>query len=357
MFKRRQVVAMCVGMLAAAWWPTRIECAEGEKNSELVLLIWPDYLDPELVKEFAASHKVMVRQVPFESDQERDQQVVRKGSDTFDLMVVNHLNLPIYAKQGWVTPLEKDKLRHLAHIDTRWLADVEQNDHLLGIPYFWGNIGLAYREDLVPNPPTTWLEFFRPEEPLRGHLNAMESDRELLGMALKALGHSVNSEENAHLAAAEALLVGQKPYVKSYRYIDLTKDSPLITGEVSVAMVYNGDAVKLSELHPRIRYIYPAEGSALWVDYLALGTTTPARRALALAFLDFLNDPVMAARNAQSLHFATPNREARRLSAPAYLTDPVIFPPEEILKRSEMIRPVAPRTLRRINDIAARLLR
>ncbi|MBF0192125.1 MAG: spermidine/putrescine ABC transporter substrate-binding protein [Magnetococcales bacterium] len=356
MFKRRQIVMGGAALLASTLVVSPWAWGESGKDGELTLLIWPDYIDSGVVKAFEQSRGVTVKQIHFESDQERDQLLVRKGSDAFDLLLVNRLNLPFYARQGWITPLDKSLLKHLPHLDPRWLMEPDSTGKLSGLPYFWGNIGLAYREDLVRTPPVGWLDFFRPPEWLRGRIQAMESDRELLGMALKALGHSVNSEDGAALSAAESLLMEQKPHVKSYRYIELGPESPLVTGEVWMAMVFNGDALKLAEHHPGIRYLHPREGSALWVDDLALGSGR-ARRELALDFLNFLSDPVHAARNAEALHFATPNREALRLASRAYLNDPTIFPPEAVLRQSETVRPVGARTQRRINDIVARLLK
>ncbi|MEO5333943.1 MAG: spermidine/putrescine ABC transporter substrate-binding protein [Magnetococcus sp. YQC-5] len=340
----------------AALLPLEMGHAKGEKNKELVILTWSDYLDPEVLQEFETSKGVTIRQVSFDSDQARDQLVVRKGSDAFDIMVVNSINLPVYARQNWLTPIDTSKIANSTHLESRWLADAEYSGKLFGIPYFWGNIGLGYREDLVATPPTGWLDFFRPAEGLHGRLNAMATNRELFGIALKALGYSVNSEKPEELEEAEKLLLQQKAHVKSYIYLDINKESPLVTGEIAMAMLYNGDALKLQEFNNKTNYINPKEGSAMWVDYLALGTGS-ARRELAMAFLNFMQDPTIAMRNAQSLHFATPNREALRLSSPAYRNNPIIFPPEEVLRLSETIRPVAARTQRRINDVVARLLR
>ncbi|MBF0273357.1 MAG: spermidine/putrescine ABC transporter substrate-binding protein [Magnetococcales bacterium] len=356
MFKRRQIVMGGAALLASTLVAPHWAWGESGKGGELTLLIWPDYIDSDVVKAFEQSRGVTVKQVHFESDQERDQLLVRKGSDAFDLLLVNRLNLPFYARQGWITPFDKNRLNHVSHLDPRWLLEPDASGKLLGIPYFWGNVGLAYREDLVTTPPVGWLDFFRPEASLKGRIQAMESDRELLGMALKALGHSVNSEDGVALSAAEALLVEQKPYIKSYRYIELGPESPLVTGEVWMAMVFNGDALKLAEHHKGIRYLHPREGSALWLDDLALGTGR-ARRELALDFLNFLTDPVQAGRNAEALHFATPNREALRLASKDYLNDPTIFPPEAVLRHSETVWPVGARTQRRINDFVARLIK
>jgi spermidine/putrescine transport system substrate-binding protein len=300
---------------------------------------------------------VAVRQVPFDSDQERDQLLVRKGAGAFDLMVVNHINLPLYAQRGWVSPIDTRALTPLAELDSRWLAEPDSHGQVVGIPYFWGNIGLAYRADLLQKAPESWMDFFRPAEELRGYLNAMESDREMLGMALLALGYTVNSEDGGQLSAAEGLLLEQKPFVKHYRYLDLNASSPLVTGAVKMAIVYNGDAVKLREFHPQIRYVHPKEGSAIWVDYLAIGKVSAARQALAMQFMHFILQADHALQNAESLHFATPNRVALARASAAYRQDPTVFPPTEVLNHSEPIRPVAVRTLKRINDFMGRLLR
>ncbi|WP_130469986.1 polyamine ABC transporter substrate-binding protein [Candidatus Magnetaquicoccus inordinatus] len=357
MYTRRQFVQAGMGLLGSLLMPVGNSWAMTEKERELTILIWPDYIDPDLLKRFAEEQKIAVRQIAFESDQERDQLMLRKGAAAFDLLVVNRVNLPLYAQRGWVSTIDTSKLGHFSELDKRWLAEPDSAGNVLGIPYFWGNIGLAYRADLLAKAPVSWMDFFRPAESLRGFLNAMESDREMLGMALRALGFSVNSEDPGQLTAAEALLQEQKPFVKYYRYLDLSANSPLVTGEVKMAIVFNGDAVKLREFHPEIRYIHPQEGSAIWVDYLAVGKVSAARQEMALRLIHFLSEPVNALQNAQNLHFATPNQIALQKGSAEYRQDPAIFPPTEVLINSEPIRSFSARTQKRINDFMGRLLR
>lgn len=356
MWNRRQVLIGGAGLLLACGMAPGVALAEKGKRPELTILNWPDYLDNGLIESFEKQRNVKIRQVFFDSDTERDQYLVKKGGGSFDIMVVNRLHLPFYAKQGWVTPIDKSTLKNFAHLDPRWLPEPDESGKYLGLPYFWGTMGLAYREDLMPTPPVSWMDFFRPTEPLRGRIQGMESDRELFGMALKVLGHSVNTEDAAALTAAETLLMEQKPFVKSYRYTDLTADAPLVTGEVWMAMVFNGDALKLQEFNPAIRYVQPREGSVLWVDDLALGKGTGGE-TLALEFLNFMLDPAMAVRNAEALHFASPNRTALQRASKEYLNNSNIFPSEELLSHSETVRLVSPRTKRRINDIVSRLMK
>lgn len=46
---------------------------------ELVLLTWPEYIDPALVAEFERLHEVTLRQAFFDSDEERDELMIATG--------------------------------------------------------------------------------------------------------------------------------------------------------------------------------------------------------------------------------------------------------------------------------------
>ncbi|MGD8644431.1 MAG: spermidine/putrescine ABC transporter substrate-binding protein, partial [Chromatiales bacterium] len=196
-----------------------------------------------------------------------------------------------------------------------------------------------------------------PQPALHGKIVMIEDPRELVGMALKALGHSINSENLTELAEAERLLQEQRPLVKSYSYVSLTERSALVTGEAAAAMVYNGDALMLQQYEPNIRFVVPPEGTGMWVDYLAVLSSSP-RKALAARFIDFMNRPEIAARNAEYLYYATPNRAAERLLPSEFLADDRIYPNAETLRRSEpFVTKLAPRAVKARQKIYARLQR
>lgn len=244
---------------------------------------------------------------------------------------------------------------NLVHVDPRQRSAYEGAQRY-GVPYTWGTLGIAYRADMVPEPVTSWMQLFRPAAALRGKILMIQDPRELVGMALKALGYSSNSADPGELAEAEALLRAQRPYVKSYSYVALTDESALVTGEAAAAMVYNGDALMLRQYNPNIRFVVPKEGGGIWVDYLAVMNASP-RKALAMRFIDFLNDPKVAARNTQFLYYATPNLTAERLLPAEFLQDPIVYPDAETLRRSEhYLTRLAPDAVKARQIIYSRLL-
>jgi spermidine/putrescine transport system substrate-binding protein len=205
----------------------------------------------------------------------------------------------------------------------------------------------------VKEPIRSWLQVFRPQQQLHGRIIMINDPRDLIGMALKALGHSMNSQEPDELRQAEALLLEQGPAVTHYGYFTLDDSSSLVTGKAYLAMAFNGDALALQERQPEIRYVVPEEGGSLWTDYLAVAAN--GRRELAASFIDFLNRPDMAARNAGHVYYATPNRAARALMDEEYLNNPVIFPDAQTLSRCEANQAVPPRVMRRYNIIYSRV--
>jgi spermidine/putrescine transport system substrate-binding protein len=341
-------------LLALTGGPVAAAEAPPAPARELVFLNWADYVDPDLVREFEARANARVKMVYFEGDEAREGLLAKSQGRGYDLVVINGPLLEAYRRLGWLAPLTPAEVPNLEHIDPRWLDAYPARGW--AVPYTWGTTGIAYRSDLVDRPITTWRQFFHPSDALRGKISLIKASRDVVGMALKALGHSLNSEVPAELDAAEALLRAQRPFVRTYSYVDLDERSELVTGEVAVAMMYNGDALMVREHEPRIAYALPEEGGAIWVDYLAVLQASPNQR-LAAELINFLNEPDNAARLAQFLYYATPNRAAEQRLPQEFLADPTIYPSAAALQRSEFAKTLAPRATQRYNRIFDALTR
>lgn len=209
------------------------------------------------------------------------------------------------------------------------------------VPYVWGTIGIAYRRDLVKKEITSWLDLYRPSEDLRGKIVMINDSNATIGMALKALGYSWNSEDKRHYNKARELVFRQKPYVYDYAYVTLNQQSSLVAGDIRMAMVYNGDGLVLQAQHPQIAFSIPKEGTGLWIDYLVIMKQSRNKK-LAGQFVNFLNEPENAAQLAQYLKFATPNTAAKALLSPDHLGNTMIYPDPETLEKSEIKKAVSP---------------
>ena len=320
----------------------------------LHVLTWPDYIAPDVVEEFEQRFDVRITFSYFETDDARSEILTKSAGQGYDVVLVSGHDINKYQRRGWLAALAADAIPNRRHIMQRW-AEAFPGTADYGVAYFWGTQGIAYRRDLVSRPITSWRQLLDPDEELRGRIAMTGTARDLTGIALKALGYSLNSSELPQLKEAEALLRRQLPFVKSYAYINLTQRSDLVSGDVRAAMVFNGDALMLQQYNDQIVYAVPEEGANLWVDYFCVLESSP-RKELSQVFLNFLNEPEVAARIASYVYYATPNEAAHEHLPQSYFDNPIIYPPAVQLAQSEFYERLTPRAQKYTNGIMARLL-
>lgn len=322
---------------------------------ELLVLNWSDYMVPEVLQAFEKETGIRVKEVYYESDDLRDDMLVRTNGGGYDLALVNGIAMQNYIRRGWLAPITGKNVPNLVNIDSKWRTAMP-DAYGFGVPYFWGTLGIAYRKDLVPEPITTWKQFFKPRPELQGKIAMIKASRDVIGMALKSLGYSINSADPKEINEARELLLHQKPYVSTYTYIGLNKNSTLVSGETVASFAYNGDAMLVAEHHPDIVFVVPQEGTNIWVDYWTVMKASP-RKDDAYLFLDYINKPEIAARLAQSIYYASPNREAEKLLPKEFLEDTVVYPDKGVLSRSEAYTVLPPRVQKLRNSVFTEVTR
>jgi len=323
-------------------------------KQELVFLTWSEYMDPDLIKEFEEKFNAKVKNVYFETEDERDQLLSLTMGKGYDVVLASGVNTLSYIRRNWLVPLNTDRIPNLKHIDQKWLS-ANPKITAYAVPLLWGTLGIAYRRDLIKEEVTSWKQLFEPVEKLHGKILMINDSRDVIGMALKYLGYSLNSTDTEELAKAEALLLAQKPFVKRYGYLALTEESGLLTGEYLMVMLYNGDALALQEFNSEVGFSVPREGTNIWMDYLMVMEAS-AKKELAMSFINFLNEPENAARLASFVNFASPNIAAQKLLPKDHLEDPIIYPNKDVLDRSEFCNELPPRVQKKYNTIFSKIL-
>jgi spermidine/putrescine-binding protein len=119
------------------------------------------------------------------------------------------------------------------------------------MPYTWLVIGIGYRKSKVKSVPDSWKYLFDSDQ-YKGHIAVMSDASELFRNCFKYLGHSINDTSPELIKQAEAMLIKQKPNIKSF-HEDNGQDL-LASGEVDVVMEYNGDIAQVMRgRRPRLR--------------------------------------------------------------------------------------------------------
>jgi spermidine/putrescine transport system substrate-binding protein len=342
------IVAFALSLLCSS-------LASADQNRQLVILNWGEYLDPDLAKSFEAEFDVELVQVFYESDEGRTEKLIETDGRGYDLIVSSAVDVGKYLKRGWLAPLDEKLLPRLKDINPRWRQGfIGAEDYAL--PFAWGTTGIIYRTDLVNTPITSWRQFFVPDEELRGKIAMTGDSQDFISMALKSLGYPANSEDREQLKEVENLLLAQKPFIRSYKYISVQEDSAIVKGDIVASMVYNTDAMMVKEHNDHLTYVLPEEGGALWIDCFTVAAYS-RNPDLAYAFLNFFNKPENSAQQARYAYTPATNLEAEKLLPKDFLEDSVIYPNRGSLEKSELSKPISARSQRRRNAIAARIIR
>jgi spermidine/putrescine transport system substrate-binding protein len=306
----------------------------------LSLFIWPDYLDPALVREFERAYGVRVRIDYYDTNEAMIAKLRAGGTGQYDLVVASDYAVEVLAAQGLAQPLDRANLPNLVNLDPRFTDPPFDPGNVHSVPYQWGTSGIGVRTDLVADPAridASWALLFDPER-AAGPFTMLNDPRETIGAALLYLGHSANSTSPEALAEAERLLMEQRGRVLTYAPFATARDL-LGSGDATVAHNYSGDVLMVKEEVAAVEYLIPREGSIIWTDNLLVPRGAPNQR-LAEVFINFILDAEVGARLSDYTYYATPNAAALPLVSEALRGDRSIYPEPEVLEKLEFLRDV-----------------
>lgn len=309
--------------------------APARAAGDLYVYSWSEYLPDEVVREFTAETGIKVHISTYDSNEAMYAKLKLAG-EGYDLAVPSSYFVEKMAREGMLRPLDKTRLPNLKNLLPRFTKLEADPGNAYCVPYLWGSTALAVNTDLIPAEK---LKSYNGlwDTALKGRLLLPNDPREVVGLALKAAGHSFNDTDPAHLAAAAARL---KELIPSVRAFD--SESPkqaILSGEVAAGVVWNGEAFIANAENPAVAYVYPEEGYSLWVDCFAVPVGAKHLDE-AHAFMDYLLRPEVSARISTELGYSTPNAAAIPLLPPEVRDNPIVYPPDEVLARGEFLRDI-----------------
>lgn len=313
---------------------------EGELAEELHLYNWSEYIDPEVFDAFEAEYGVKVIEDTFSSNEELLAKL-QAGAAGYDLIVPSDYMVEIMIEEDLLTKINHDNIPNLANLSDLFKNPPYDPGLEYCVPYQWGTTGIGYNSDEVE--PDSWAYIFDPElaSEYSGQITMLNDSRESIGAALKYLGYSLNSTDEAQLEEAKELLIAIKPHLFSY---DSDQFEDLIAAdEVIYGHGWSGDYFAAAEEDERIWYIIPDEGGVVWADNLCIPKTSKEKSTAEL-FIDFILQPEVAAQITNFTWFGSPVEAANEFIDPEILGEPAIYPPPEVMAKLEWIEDIGDAT-------------
>jgi len=314
-------------ILAAVAW---FGCGDGGETI-LHIFSWSDYFTTEIIKEFEQEKNVRVVLDTYENNEGLVAKL-QTGVTGYDLVVPSDYAVEQLIGMGLLLAIDRDNVPNFAGLDPKFLGQYFDPTNTYSVPYLWGTAGIGYDSSQVDPAPTSWAVLWDDEYADR--MNMLDDMREAFGVALKRLDYSVNTSDRGELDEARALLIEQKPLLRSYA---TETDDLMLTGQVVLTHAWSGDVVRVAEEKPEWRYALPIEGSTFFIDNLAIPKGA-ANKAAAEAFIDFILRPKNIAAVTAFTRYGNCVPASSAHLPKALRDNPAVFPPSDAYDRLEPIR-------------------
>lgn len=357
MKKRGLLFTLLLCLLLAACAPAATPAAPAEEapgqtsgrcgdtsqlSSDLTLYNWVEYIDPDIITQFAEECGVTVTETNYDSNETLLAQL-QAGGANYDVIVPSDYMVQLMVDEDLLEPLDFNVITNISNMGDTFTNQYFDPNQQFTVPYFWGTSGYAVDTSVVPNPVASWEPIFNPPPELCGKISMLDDQRETIGAALMYLGYSINDVDPAHLEEAKNLLIAQAPCVKAYD--SQTNDDLIIQGETAMAHIWTGDAILAGSVdtggRDEIVYEIPVEGTTIWQDNMAVPRTAQ-NKYTAMVFINYLADPEVAAQNAEYVGYGSPNEAARAFIDPDLLANESVYPPEDVMMHLQWIEDVGP---------------
>jgi putative spermidine/putrescine transport system substrate-binding protein len=175
--------------------------------------------------------------------------------------------------QDLIRPWPTDLLKGWDMLDPPWQKMVRRDlkgqlsdsGQIWGAPYRWGATIIAYRKDKFKDlgwTPTDWSDLWRPE--LKNKISLLDQPREVIGLTLKKLNRSYNTQDLDPIPALVSELKAldrQAKFYSSSHYLQ-----PLVLEDTWAAVGWSTDILAAQKDESEIGFVIPQSGTALWSD-------------------------------------------------------------------------------------------
>lgn len=297
---------------------------------------WGEYMDPQVLELFEKETGISVTYDEYETN-ESMYPIIAKGAADYDLICPSDYMIQKMSDEGLLEPINWSRIPNAKNIDDQYFEFARGYDenNTYSMPYLWGTVGILYNKKMVKGPIDSWGVLW--DTRYQDDILMQKSVRDAFGVALKYLGYSLNTTDEAQLDEAKQKLLEQKHsgVVQAY-VVDEVRDK-MIAGEAAIGVIYSGEALTCMEENEDLAYVIPKEGSNLWMDNFAI-VKGAKNKENAEKFLNFLCRPEIMKMNFEYITYSVPSSKARELLPDEYKNSTIAFPALDSLKNCEVLK-------------------
>jgi spermidine/putrescine transport system permease protein len=323
---------ICITILSTSIFTANKIAAK--QMTQLNVFNWSEYLPQSVIDKFQDKYNIKVNYSTFSSNEEMLAKIMAGGSQ-FDLVVASDYMVDVMVKQNLIQTINLNKIQNFKNIGNEFKNLSFDPKNKYTVPYMWGDVVIAYDSSKVKDTITSYSDLWKPE--FKNSLVVLDDQRQIIGMAAKKLGYSLNETDPNILTKAKEELIRLKPNIRAY-----DSDSPktmLINGEAKAGYVWGTEASLARRENKNIRIVIPKEGLSLQQDNFVLPKQAKNINGAEL-FINFILDPEISAEISTYFPYANPNMAAHKFISPDILNDIGVYPPKADIQRGEHLKDI-----------------
>ncbi|MEM7547570.1 MAG: extracellular solute-binding protein [Pseudomonadota bacterium] len=293
-------------------------------EGKLSVYHWFEYIPQEVLDKFTAETGIEVTMDTYDSNEAMLASLKAGKLGSYDVAVPGDYMVEIMRGEGMLDTIAEGELANKGNIEPQWLDVAFDPGRQHSIPYQWGSTSFAVNREAFDGEIDTMAMIFNPPEDMKGKINVLDTQGEVLAMASLYLGIPQCTNDREQLKALDELLQEAKGNWASFNS-DGAKDV-LVSGDAAVGMIWNGFGAKARVEGAPIEYAYPKEGYIVWMDNVVLLKDAPNREN-AIKFMDFLLEPENIAAVTNFAQYTAGVKGVKPLLDEALKTSPEQNPP------------------------------
>ena len=329
-------------LLAACGGGSGGDAGGGELKTVLNFANWPLYIDeesPTTLEDFTKQTGITINYFDEINDNAEYFAKVQgplaqgNGIDRDIFVFTDNSRFPgLLVNEGWVQKLDKELIPNISNLVDAQASPPFDPSREYSLPWQSGMTGIAWNEDVTG--PVTSVQQLLEDPKLKGKVTMLQELADSVGLVMLQAGDDPASvtDETFNKAIDTVQAAVDSGQIRRFTGNDYAQ--ALTKGDLAAAVAWSGDVVQLLADNPKLKWAIPESGGMIWTDNMLIptGGSVPT----ASTYMNFVYDPVIAARIAAYVTYVTPVKGAQEELAktdPETANNPLIFPDDATLSQ------------------------
>ena len=330
--KKRIVMVLAFSLLVGLLGGCGSQGLDSQKK--LYVYNWSEYIPEEVYKMFEEETGIEVVEAPFSSNEEMLAKMVAGGDEQYDIVVASNYVISAMKEQKMIQKLDISKIENFANLTDAAVGMDFDPKNEYSVPYMATITLVAVNQKMLDKlgvKISSYNDLLNPA--LKNNIVIPDDSREVVDMALKAIGEDPDSKDEATIKKASAWLKKLAPNVKLY-----DSDTPyqaLVTDEVAVGLVYNMDAAKALRESKDIKLVQIEEPFEMAYDNFVISAKSK-NKDIAEQFINFIHRPEIYKMCLEEYPCVCLNKETLKLMNDEWLSNPAANVKQEEIQRAHV---------------------